>query len=175
MLNGDLVARHFSYIRVKVKKKAARFPFQTDRDDIFGFVLVRVLRESMSYDAELGTFKTWLEKRVNGAVSEAVRESCPGSRRYPAREVQLKRPNHIADKAQARDSAAHLLTEVMNELPERWRDALIMRYIWDCDVDEIRLALGVTQSRASQILKRALEKMREILALYGVVKVGDVL
>jgi RNA polymerase sigma factor (sigma-70 family) len=63
----------------------------------------------------------------------------------------------------------------MAELPERWRDCLMMRFQEDCSMNEIAAAFGVSEGRASQILERALREMKATLRKRGVRKVGDVI
>jgi RNA polymerase sigma factor (sigma-70 family) len=175
MKNGDLVAEHFSYIRTGVKLRAKGLPWQVDRDDIVGCVYVRIVKDVSRYDRALGTFKTWLRGRMAGAVGDALRALTVGTRTYPVIERQLKRPDLLIDEAKAPNSAAHLIAETMAELPERWRDCLMMRFQEDCSMNEIASAFGVSEGRASQILERALREMKAILRKRGVRKVGDVI
>jgi RNA polymerase sigma factor (sigma-70 family) len=175
MKNGDLVAEHFSYIRTGVKLRADRLPFHIDRDEIVGCVYVRIVKDATMYDRALGTFKTWLQGRLVGAMCDALRALRPGTRTYPVQEVQLRRPDLLLDEEKTPNSAAHLIAETMAELPERWRDCLMMRFEEDCSMNEIAAAFGVSEGRASQILERALREMKAILRKRGVRKVGDVI
>ena len=175
MRNGELMAQHFSYIRIGVHLRAKALPWQMDRDDIVGCVLVRIAGEVPRYDPRVGTFKTWLEGRMGGAVTDAKRMLAPGTRAYPVIVRQLRRPDRCVDPRKESDGAARLIGDTLAEIPERWRDALLMRFRDGHDVSEIAKALGVSDGRVSQILKAALTRMRAILAARRVLKVGDVI
>jgi RNA polymerase sigma factor (sigma-70 family) len=176
MKNGDLVAEHFSYIRAGVRSRAAKIPYEMDRDDIVGFVFVRIVNEAQHYDPARGTFKTWLKARVNGGVADAVRVWSPsGRRKHQVRVDQLKNPHLIVAAARTPNGARRLVSEAMAEMPERLRDVLQMRFYQGLTFREIAATLGVSNERGWQLFGDAVERMRKILARRGVRKVGDVI
>lgn len=67
--------------------------------------------------------------------------------------LQAPEPEHAAKVARALD-------EVMDELPERYRDVLTARYLDNKTLKEIGKQLGVSAPRARQVVADALRKMR---------------
>ncbi len=65
---------------------------------------------------------------------------------------------HGFDRAEDRATLARLL----DELSERERDVLRMRFVEDMTQAEIGAVIGVSQMQVSRIIRRALERLREI-------------
>jgi RNA polymerase sigma-70 factor (ECF subfamily) len=50
--------------------------------------------------------------------------------------------------------------EIMNEIPEKYRDVIIMRYVEDLSIKEIAEVTGETENNISVRIHRGLEKVR---------------
>jgi hypothetical protein len=62
-----------------------------------------------------------------------------------------------------------LLTEALEELPERDRTAIVLRFFESRSMEEVGRTLGSTESAAKMRLARAVEKLRRIVRKRGVV------
>jgi RNA polymerase sigma factor FliA len=72
------------------------------------------------------------------------------------------------DQVCAREQLRGMLREAMRSLPERYQRVVVMYYTGEMTMKEIGGALGINESRVSQIHKLALEKMANALQSAGV-------
>lgn len=68
----------------------------------------------------------------------------------------------------AREQMKSALGQAMTRLPDRYRQVVVMYYSQDMTMKEIGTALGINESRVSQIHKSALEKMQVALEETGI-------
>jgi RNA polymerase sigma factor for flagellar operon FliA len=73
-------------------------------------------------------------------------------------------PDFICTRRQAREK----LTVAMSVLPQRYQKVVTMYYTADMTMKEIGAAMGINESRVSQIHKAALEKMAGALTAAGI-------
>lgn len=85
----------------------------------------------------------------------------------PAKEIPCA-PVDCPDQVFARAELRNKLGSAMHKLPERYQQVVKLYYEGDMTMKEIGSALGVNESRVSQIHKCALEKMQSILGGVGV-------
>lgn len=176
MKNGELIVAQFTYIRAGAISQSRHLPKHVNRDDVFGFVIVRMLREVESYDPRRASLKRWISTRLSFAVTDAVRSLKPWSRSaVRVTEDQLVSPDSLLAEEMIPNSASYLIGGTLAELPQRWADVLRMYFYEDLSMREIAGVLGVTECRISQIVARALTTMRKSLRKRGVRKVGDVI
>jgi hypothetical protein len=64
---------------------------------------------------------------------------------------------------------APILNEIIGDLREKDRDAIVLRFLQGKDYRQVAAALGATEEAAQMRVSRALEKMRKMFARRGVV------
>lgn len=116
------------------------------------------------------TVERWREMMVDlrnvGLVSASTRMQ-QDQEEMPAPEFPTEpesHPDNICIRQQMRAS----LGAAMKNLPERYKMVVTMYYTNDMTMKEIGTAMGINESRVSQIHKAALEKMGVALGLAGI-------
>lgn len=110
-----------------------------------------------------------------GASKEDVLEALDAGSAYTA--GSLDTPVHedggasVADMLGASDGRLEsagewaALTEAVEQLPERERTILVMRFFQDRSQSDIADELGISQMHVSRLLRRSVDELREILAV----------
>ncbi|MEO5960829.1 MAG: sigma-70 family RNA polymerase sigma factor, partial [Opitutaceae bacterium] len=108
----------------------------------------------------------WLYRSAQFAASDAVRSE----RRRQARAEEAIIMQQIAQEASEPDwdKLRPVLDEVLNDMDERDRDAVLLRFFDGRPFAEIGVQLRLTENAARMRVERALEKMRVALARRGV-------
>lgn len=132
--------------------------------------MLHMVAESQRFDPNKGTFKSFLSTRIPGRIVDAIRSVRFGGRIVLER---VEMPDLTIDDAPI--GPGILVGKALAELPERWKRVLEMRYRDGLTCQEIADALGVNESRISQLTALGLKQMRRILEARGVHKTADVL
>jgi RNA polymerase sigma factor FliA len=83
------------------------------------------------------------------------------------------KPEWRPDQIAARRELRRALSAAMNSLPDRYRKVVLMYYSGDLSMKEIGAAMGINESRVSQIHKSALEKMARALNAAGIQSINE--
>lgn len=86
-------------------------------------------------------------------------------RRQVAQALQLDRPPpaEAADAATLRAAERSRVLAVLDRLPRRQREVLVLRYYQDLSVTEVAAVLGISYSAVSTSASRGLQKMADYL------------
>lgn len=109
----------------------------------------------------------WLYRRAQFVASDVVR----AEHRRRAREQEAQAMQEISRSAVGDaewQKLAPVLDQVIGELPERDRDAVVLRFIEARPFREIGATLRLTEDAARMRVDRALEKLRGALARRGI-------
>jgi|GEM_PF-547008 len=106
----------------------------------------------------------WLYKRTQFVASQALRTE----RRRLAREEKAMGMNIEDESHESRwEDLSPLLDEAMNELDERDRDVLVLRFLEGRDLKEVGERLGASEDAARMRVSRALDKLRTFFKKRG--------
>lgn len=111
----------------------------------------------------------WLHTATRFKVARAVR----GERRRQVREQaalamsEIEREHEAGETTVDGERLRPILDEVLQELGERDREAVLLRFFEQRGFDEIAARLRVTDAAARKVVERALEKLRARLARRG--------
>lgn len=147
-------------------------------DELFRFTLLRVRDRDEALDIVQDTFtRTWDYVR-NGTNVEQYRGLLyriarnliiDRSRRKKAvsldamhEESGFDAPDDSPETFGAAIDIEHALG-LIDRLPPKYRDVLLMRYVEDLDIPDIATALGITTNATSVRLHRGMEKLRELV------------
>ena len=167
-----------------VRQLARRLPANVERDDLLSAGvcgLVDSLRRNGGDGG--GGFEWYARTRIRGAIFDELRAQDWLSRRARGRQAEGEPPacfvsfeevaanddesglaggDDPSEVVEAR-SRCHALTEAIQKLPERER-TIVGRYYFDgARLKEIGVELGVSEPRISQLLSRALDRLRALL------------
>lgn len=134
--------------------------------DIAQTVFTNLARKASSL-ARQPVLAGWLYRSAQFAASDAMRTE----RRRHAREQEAHTMNEILCEDRSAgdwDKLRPDLDQVLSELDEPDRDALVLRFFDDRPLVEVGAKLNLTENAARMRVQRALEKVRALLARRGV-------
>jgi len=156
----DLIA---TVVPALVRYARRRLQNDSEADDVVQDVLIRLWTRRATL-----TVSTTVRAYLFGAVRNAV--------------LNLQKHQHIvtayAEQAgvhpvemnprSAGDQVAERLTvdQLLAYLPERRREAIVLRYLGELSYAEIAAILGLTRVNAERLVARSLEKLRDIVATH---------
>ncbi len=171
------VNAYLPLVRRVVRQLARRLPANVQRDDLLAagaFGLVDSLRRNGG-DGGVA-FEWYARTRIRGAIFDELRSQDWLSRRARAAGSVFVSFEDVAgddeaclagadDPSEAFESRSlcRALARALQQLSERERTVVARHYLEGSRLKDIGAELGVSEPRISQILARALERLREIL------------
>ena len=131
--------------------------------DVTQTVFIDLARQAskLSSDSMLGG---WLHRDTCFVAAKVMR----GERRRQLRERQAAEMNAINSDERNLDEIAPVLDEVINDLGEVDRQAILLRFYERMDLRSVGEALGSSENAAQKRVSRALEELRTALGRRGV-------
>lgn len=153
---GELVARHqgglVRYLTLMVSNPA-------DAEDVAQETLLRAYRALRNFRGQ-STFRTWLYQIGTNAARTAL------DRRRQRREDQPDEQGLLefegGDHVERRVVSHDLLRRALAELPEQWREAVVLRDIEGLDYAEIAEALGIPLGTVESRIFRGRQRLKQI-------------
>jgi RNA polymerase sigma factor FliA len=176
------VDAYLPLVRRVVRQLARRLPANVQRDDLLAagvFGLIDSLRRNGGDGG--AAFEWYARTRIRGAIFDELRAQDWLSRRARAAagvpacfvsfedvanddESGLASPDDPSEAFEAR-SLCRALGRALSQLPERERTVVGRHYFEGAKLKEIGAELGVSEPRISQLLARAIERLRAILLI----------
>ena len=129
---------------------------RTLAEDAVQETFLKAYRSLASFRGECSE-KTWLMKI-------AMNTCCDLRRAHRLRRIDPRRiPDLLPQAAEPFAPAEEALVTQVMQLPRKLREVILLYYYQDMTVTEIAVSLGISQSSVSGRLKRAREKLRELL------------
>lgn len=176
------VDAYLPLVRRVVRQLARRLPANVERDDLLAagvFGLVDSLRRNGGDGG--AAFEWYARTRIRGAIFDELRAQDWLSRRARAagdaptcfvsfEEVANDDESGLAgtdDPSEACESRQRscALARAIEQLPERERNVVVRYYFEGAKLKDIGAELGVSEPRISQLLARAIERLRAILVV----------
>jgi len=111
------------------------------------------------------TLTGWLYTSAHFAAAEIARKE---SRRRGREEKYMREPDSQTATDPAWEELRPVLDEVMLQLKETDREAILLRYFENRPLAEVGAKLGLRENTARMRVERALEKLRALLAKRGI-------
>ena len=105
----------------------------------------------------------WLYKATRFAASQALRSQF----NRQCREKEAARMQMNCDDDSAWESLAPVLDQAMDELREKDREAVLLRFFENKSLERVGAALGISEQAAKKRVARAVEKLRSFLSRRG--------
>jgi RNA polymerase sigma factor (sigma-70 family) len=118
--------------------------------------------------AERETLAGWLFTSAHFAATKAVRSAERRRHREQKAQIMMNELSGGTAAATDWDSLRPLLDDLMQDLPERDREAVLLRFYEEKDYEEIGKRLRLSSNGARSRIERALEKIRTALAGRGI-------
>jgi RNA polymerase sigma factor (sigma-70 family) len=176
----SLVTAHLPLAKKVAAAMARRMPLP--REDIESAAMLGLVQAARAYDATRGSFEGFATVRIRGAIQDEARAVDPLGREH-RKAVKAGRPGahapvhvDIHDVATqvsgevgstvAEWTSAQHLREMLRHLPKRLQVVVRRSFLDEATLSEIGDELGVTESRACQLLTEAKERLRVRLQPY---------
>lgn len=149
---GQLIQRVYAYA-------AYRLRAETDAEDATSRTFERALRHRDRYDPQRGEPIAWLLGIARRCVADVIAER---DRELPACEDQLQFVAESADSYSLADDVIRRLTlrELINQLPDRDRELIALRYGADLTARQIATLTNNRTNAIEVALHRALTRLR---------------
>ena len=158
---GELVARHVHWIHSAARRQVGDDDLAKDVTQMVFSDLARKAR-SLSHGTIVGA---WLHRATRFASQRVLRSRRRQEERerihLESREAQSTSPINWSEVSIELDA-------VLDSLPRRDREAIVLRYFERLDFRSIGADLGVTDDAAQKRVERALEKLRVVLGRRGI-------
>jgi RNA polymerase sigma-70 factor, ECF subfamily len=147
----------------------ARFVGADNSPDIVQDVFVKVWKNIKKFDAKRASFKTWIFKITRNTVTDYLRKkkNLPFSSldtEEESFEAGIKDEEILPDAALLKLEDKELLNKLLNEIPVYYREVLILYYQEDMTFSEIGTLLDKPLNTVKSYHRRALIKLREMIA-----------
>lgn len=144
---------------VKVVYKRVRFVIpETDVEDVTQEVFVAMLRSLSTFRGE-SQFSTWLRTLTNNKVAEYYRRR---SRKKESMQVDLVHAERKSDQSSASNiEDLIVLQNALQELPEQYREIILLRFVEDMKFNEIAEAQGKNTEATKSLFRRAMAALQE--------------
>ena len=168
---AELVRRHIDFVYAAALRQAhGNVPLAQDVAQVVFTDLARKAGRLARHEVVVG----WLHTATRFAAGNAIRSEV----RRTAREQEAFAMNEALQEADAPADWERLqpvLDDVLGELKERERAAILLRFFEKKPLAEVGAKLSLTETAARSCVDRALEKMRGLLARRGVTSTGAAL
>lgn len=192
-VRNRLVEDHLGLVKVIAGIMFSRMPRLVDLDTLVSDGYIGLMQAAEKFDTSQGVkFTTYAQRRIRGAMLDAarVRDWVPRLQReqekqgiVPERNIRfhsLDAPCGLKEDGTPRRLGEFLpdgstekdqlesregLHRLIHGLPEQMRHVLILYYQEDLTMEEIGEALGVSQSRISQVHSQALDRIRKRMGI----------
>ncbi len=129
-----------------------------DAEDITSTVFEKVLSNLDTFDARKASFSTWIYRIALNSITDHWRAR--GRRKESLLEDEMV-PAGVGDGGIEDMDAYVALIELLRSLPDKYQEAVTLRYFGEMSVAEVARALGITETAASKRILRGLEEMRK--------------
>lgn len=134
-----------------------------DAEDIAGDVFVYCYQNYDSFDPEKGSLNTWLYLIANSRLKNHFRGKRPQSD-FSEFEEWLFSEEPDMDRTVYLEQLRAFVAEQLDKLPERQRQAVVLRYFQEMSFEDIAERLGTTPGNVRTMLSRTLARLEECLA-----------
>jgi len=168
---AELVKRYIDFVYSAAFRQAGGDAHLAE--DVTQSVFVDLARKAGSF-TERTVLSGWLYTSTRYAAAKAVR----GEQRRRAREQEsflMQEPFNDPAPEPSWETVRPVLDNAMHELSERDRNVVLLRYFENRPLAEVGTRLGLSEDAARMRLRRALEKLRDLLSRRGVTSTSAVL
>lgn len=163
---AELVARHLDWVHSSALRQVADHSLAEEAAQSAFLILARQSGEVLAKVARGAPLSAWLHVTVRNVAVKMTR----GEVRRRAREKEAGLMNHDLQDDPGRDWDAWSphLDQVLSELVEADRHALLMRFFERRTAREIGNYFGVSEEAAQKRISRAVERLRALFARRGI-------
>ncbi len=139
----------------------------SDAEDLASAVFLKALNSFDSYDPSKASISTWIYTITQSTLRDYFRR-CKTQKTHTGYEENLEIIPFTDESANGdslvREEELEQLAAALEQLPERERDIIIMRYYEDCSPKRIAEIMNISYSNVRFLNHRAIGKLRDILS-----------
>lgn len=135
----------------------ARMPASTDPDDVLSEVFVKVHTRIDTLEDE-GRLAPWLFQITRNTITDHYRRKRPDSRELSDIDIEV-----VEDEALGSESISGSVRHLIEKLPDKYRDALILTEFEGLTQQQLAERLGLSTSGAKSRVQRARSLLRDEL------------
>ena len=177
---GDLLNRFRPYLNVIAQRMLDdRIQGRMDFSDVVQATFLEASRDFHSFRGDtVESFLAWLRNILKNNISTAHQEHLATQKRSARREVSIASPAgdngsevQLANMLPAetstpsqrlmRDEAAGVLANCLEQIPDKQREAIRMRYLEGMSLKEISQKMDKSEMAVAGLLKRGLQGLRD--------------
>jgi RNA polymerase sigma-70 factor (ECF subfamily) len=147
---ADQLPRVYNFFRY-------RFGATADAEDLTARTFEKAWRARHRYRRDLAAFSTWLLSIARNVAADHVRERRPFVSLEQASDV---RAAGTPEEQAVRNSDGERLAALLQQLPDRERELLAMKYGAGMTNRTIAIATGLSESNVGTIVHRAVQTLR---------------
>ena len=160
---GDLDAFTFLYRRYFgiVYNRVCYIIPESDVEDVIQEIFIALLRSIKNYEAK-ALFRTWFRTLITRQIAEYYRNRSRGEAKPP---LQLDDIENLPDHSISRDEveAQLLVQKALNELPDHYREIILMRFAENLSFDEISKLINRHPEGTKSLFRRAIGALSQKL------------
>ena len=161
---AELVRRHAGFVLATCRRRLRDAHLSEDAAQAVFLVLARRPPARWATNA---TLAGWLYKTAIYACNNAMQARRTRERHERNAAAAALTSSNSNDAAHAPSDAEVLLDEALAELSSKERDAVLLRFYQDKNVQQVGAMLGISQNTATKRITRAIDRMRQFLADKG--------
>lgn len=137
-----------------------------ETEDLTELIFLKILENIKQYRPGVRSFSSWIFRIAHNTVVDFYRSNHRHEELLEEIEDQRREANTLHRAHHHFDQA--LLTSAMHELPDHYRQIIILKYLNDLSHEEIAFIMGRSQAAIRILQFRALKNLRRILEKMGV-------
>ncbi|MHB8896456.1 MAG: RNA polymerase sigma factor [Candidatus Geothermincolia bacterium] len=131
-----------------------------DAEDVTSIVFEKVVVNMGTFDETKASFTTWIYRIATNSVTDFYRSK--GRRKESSLDDEAaSEPAGAGDDLDRADLYIVML-DLLKQLPQKYQEAVTLRYFGGLRVQEVAEALGITESAASKRILRGLDELKEL-------------
>lgn len=156
----ELFIEYQSKVRAYIFSRIAN---HYDAEDILSQVFLKVTENIDVYDPSKSSYGTWIYTITQNTVRDYFRRCQHNTDVELSDDMPLVDLNTNVENSILCKESLHALSEALNQLPERERDIIILRFYHGLPAKEVSEKVGVSYANVRYLQSIAIKKLRDLL------------